>query len=133
MRDINFKGGVHTALITPPFTKKDNLDEERLEELIEAQITSGVNGLVPPCGTTGESPTLSHDEHDQMIAMTVKFANGRVPVIAGTGSNATSEAVRLSSMLSRSGGQTQFCWSIHTTTSLPRKGCTTTSRQLQTV
>ncbi len=93
MRDINFKG-VHTALITP-FTKKDNLDEERLEELIEAQITSGVNGLVP-CGTTGESPTLSHDEHDQMIAMTVKFANGRVPVIAGTGSNATSEAVRLS-------------------------------------
>ncbi len=129
MRDINFKG-VHTALITP-FTKKDNLDEERLEELIEAQITSGVNGLVP-CGTTGESPTLSHDEHDQMIAMTVKFANGRVPVIAGTGSNATSEAVRLSSMLSRS-GQTQFCWSIHTTTSLPRKGCTTTSRQLQTV
>ncbi|MBG0766566.1 4-hydroxy-tetrahydrodipicolinate synthase [Sphaerochaeta halotolerans] len=93
MKDINFKG-VHTALITP-FTKKDNLDEERLGELIEAQITSGVNGLVP-CGTTGESPTLSHDEHDQMIAMTVKFVNGRVPVIAGTGSNATSEAVRLS-------------------------------------
>ncbi len=54
-----------------------------------------MNGLVP-CGTTGESPTLSHDEHDQMIAMTVKFVNGRVPVIAGTGSNATSEAVRLS-------------------------------------
>ena len=52
MREINFKG-VHTALITP-FTKKDNLDEERLEELIEAQITSGVNGLVP-CGTTGKA------------------------------------------------------------------------------
>ncbi|MGH0054148.1 MAG: 4-hydroxy-tetrahydrodipicolinate synthase, partial [Sphaerochaetaceae bacterium] len=93
MREISFKG-VHTALITP-FTKKDNLDEERLEELIEAQIANGINGLVP-CGTTGESPTLSHDEHDQMIALTVKFANGRVPVIAGTGSNATTEAVRLS-------------------------------------
>ncbi|ADY12947.1 4-hydroxy-tetrahydrodipicolinate synthase [Sphaerochaeta globosa] len=86
--------GVHTALITP-FTKKDNLDEERLEQIIEAQIQSGIDGLVP-CGTTGESPTLSHDEHDRTIALTVKFANGRVPVIAGTGSNATSEAIRLS-------------------------------------
>ncbi len=93
MRDMNFKG-VHTAMITP-FTKKDNLDEERLQELIEAQIANGVDGLVP-CGTTGESPTLSHDEHDRMIALTVKYANGRVPVIAGTGSNATTEAVRLS-------------------------------------
>lgn len=93
MRDLSFKG-VHTALITP-FTKKDNLDEERLEQIIEAQIQSGIDGLVP-CGTTGESPTLSHDEHDRTIALTVKFANGRVPVIAGTGSNATSEAIRLS-------------------------------------
>lgn len=93
MREISFRG-VFTAMVTP-FTKKDNLDEQRLEEIIEAQIQSGVDGLVP-CGTTGESPTLSHDEHDRVIALTVKFANGRVPVIAGTGSNATSEAIRLS-------------------------------------
>ncbi|NCC64601.1 MAG: 4-hydroxy-tetrahydrodipicolinate synthase [Spirochaetia bacterium] len=93
MREINFKG-VFTAMVTP-FTKKDNLDEERLEQIIETQIASGVNGLVP-CGTTGESPTLSHDEHDRVIALTVKFSNGRVPVIAGTGSNATTEAIRLS-------------------------------------
>ncbi|WP_320127412.1 4-hydroxy-tetrahydrodipicolinate synthase [uncultured Sphaerochaeta sp.] len=86
--------GVFTAMITP-FTKKDNLDEEALHQIIEKQIVSGVDGLVP-CGTTGESPTLSHDEHDRTIALTVKYANGRVPVIAGTGSNATTEAIRLS-------------------------------------
>lgn len=93
MRTIDFKG-VHTALVTP-FTAKDNVDEEALEAIIENQITEGISGLVP-CGTTGESPTLSHDEHDRVIALTVKYANGRVPVIAGTGSNATDEAVRLS-------------------------------------
>ncbi|AEV28603.1 dihydrodipicolinate synthase [Sphaerochaeta pleomorpha str. Grapes] len=86
--------GVYTAMVTP-FTKKDNLDEEALRQIIEAQIHSGVDGLVP-CGTTGESPTLSHDEHDRTIALTVEFADGRVPVMAGTGSNATTEAVRLS-------------------------------------
>ena len=93
MKTIDFRG-VHTALVTP-FTAKDNLDEDALEAIIEYQIESGISGLVP-CGTTGESPTLSHDEHDRVIALTVKFANGRVPVIAGTGSNATDEAVRLS-------------------------------------
>jgi 4-hydroxy-tetrahydrodipicolinate synthase len=86
--------GVYTAMVTP-FTKKDNLDEEALRQIIEAQITSGVDGLVP-CGTTGESPTLSHDEHDRTIALTVEYADGRVPVMAGTGSNATTEAIRLS-------------------------------------
>jgi 4-hydroxy-tetrahydrodipicolinate synthase len=93
VKDINFRG-VFTAMVTP-FTKKDFLDEELLQQIVETQIASGVSGLVP-CGTTGESPTLSHDEHDRVIALTVKFADGRVPVIAGTGSNATSEAVRLS-------------------------------------
>lgn len=93
MKDIDFRG-VYTALVTP-FTKKDFLDEDMLQEIVETQIASGVSGLVP-CGTTGESPTLSHDEHDRVIALTVKFADGRVPVIAGTGSNATSEAIRLS-------------------------------------
>jgi len=93
MKDINFRG-VFTAMVTP-FTKKDFLDEDMLQHIVETQIESGVAGLVP-CGTTGESPTLSHDEHDRVIALTVKFADGRVPVIAGTGSNATSEAIRLS-------------------------------------
>ncbi|ADK80589.1 4-hydroxy-tetrahydrodipicolinate synthase [Sediminispirochaeta smaragdinae] len=86
--------GVYTALITP-FTKKGTIDEEAFEKIIEDQIASGIDGLVP-CGTTGESPTLSHIEHDRVIELSIKFANGRVPVIAGTGSNATSEAIRLS-------------------------------------
>jgi 4-hydroxy-tetrahydrodipicolinate synthase len=86
--------GVFTALITP-FTKSGKVDEAAFERIIKYQISQGVDGLVP-CGTTGESPTLSHDEHDRVIEMTVKFAQGKVPVIAGTGSNATSEAVRLS-------------------------------------
>ncbi len=86
--------GVYTALITP-FMEIGNVDYHALERIIEFQIESGIDGLVP-CGTTGESPTLSHEEHDRVIAKTVQYANGRVPVIAGTGSNATSEAIRLS-------------------------------------
>lgn len=86
--------GVYTALITP-FTKDGYVDQASLKRLIEFQINQGVDGLVP-CGTTGESPTLSHEEHDRVIKLTVDYAAGRVPVIAGTGSNATSEAVRLS-------------------------------------
>jgi 4-hydroxy-tetrahydrodipicolinate synthase len=85
--------GVYTALITP-FTKEGNVDEEALGKIVEDQIANGIDGLVP-CGTTGESPTLSHDEHDRVIKLTVDYAKGRVPVIAGTGSNATSEAIRL--------------------------------------
>ncbi len=85
--------GVYTAIITP-FTKSGNVDEESLQKIIEDQIQNGIDGLVP-CGTTGESPTLSHQEHDRVIELTVKYTNGRVPVIAGTGSNATSEAIRL--------------------------------------
>ncbi|MBN2859333.1 MAG: 4-hydroxy-tetrahydrodipicolinate synthase [Sphaerochaetaceae bacterium] len=86
--------GVFTALVTP-FTKYGLVDQDALRDIIEFQIASGVDGLVP-CGTTGESPTLSHSEHDRVIADTVAISAGRVPVIAGTGSNATSEAVRLS-------------------------------------
>ncbi len=86
--------GVFTALITP-FDKGGWVDKEALSKIIEEQIAAGVSGLVP-CGTTGESPTLSHDEHDRVIALTIELAAGRVPVIAGTGSNATSEAIRLS-------------------------------------
>ncbi|MGN0831437.1 MAG: 4-hydroxy-tetrahydrodipicolinate synthase [Candidatus Ornithospirochaeta sp.] len=86
--------GVFTAMITP-FTEYNTVDYISLERLVEAQINAGIDGLVP-CGTTGESPTLSHEEHDRVIAQTIRFAKGRVPVIAGTGSNATNEAIRLS-------------------------------------
>lgn len=93
--------GVYTALITP-FTKSGEVDEDALKKIIEYQIESGVSGLVP-CGTTGESPTLSHEEHDRVIKLTVEAAAGRVPVIAGTGSNATSEAIRLTKHAEESG------------------------------
>jgi 4-hydroxy-tetrahydrodipicolinate synthase len=94
MFDTSKFHGVFTAMVTP-FTEKDNLDTEALKKMIDFQINNGISGLVP-CGTTGESPTLSHDEHDRVIQLTVEYTNGRVPVIAGTGSNSTSEAVRLS-------------------------------------
>ncbi len=100
MADKIFQG-VFTALITP-FTKEGTVDEEALKRLINHQIDAGVDGLVP-CGTTGESPTLSHEEHDRVIKLTVEYAAGRVPVIAGTGSNATSEAIRLSQHAEASG------------------------------
>lgn len=93
MSDHLFKG-VYTALITP-FTEYGTVDYAALERLVNFQIESGIDGLVP-CGTTGESPCLSHEEHDRVIAQTIRFARGRVPVIAGTGSNATNEAIRLS-------------------------------------
>ena len=93
--------GVYTALITP-FSDIGTVDYQSLERIVEEQIASGIDGLVP-CGTTGESPTLSHEEHDRVIAQTVKYAAGRVPVIAGTGSNATTEAIRLSQHAEDSG------------------------------
>jgi len=85
--------GVFTAIVTP-FTEDESVDEEALRRLIDFNIQGGVNGVVP-CGTTGESPTLSHPEHDRVIELTVEHVAGRVPVIAGTGSNCTWEAVRL--------------------------------------
>ena len=93
--------GVYTALITP-FTDIGTVDYQALERIVNEQIESGIDGLVP-CGTTGESPTLSHEEHDRVIAQTIKYAAGRVPVIAGTGSNATTEAIRLSQHAEDSG------------------------------
>ena len=85
--------GVGTALITP-FAGDGSLDEAALETFVDWQITEGVNFLVP-CGTTGENPTLSADEHRRVVELTVKAANGRVPVLAGAGSNATPRAVEL--------------------------------------
>ena len=84
--------GVNTALITP--FKDGEVDNVALSKFINWQIEQGVHGLVP-VGTTGESPTLSHEEHDKVIEITVTEAAGRVPVIAGAGSNNTLEAVRL--------------------------------------
>jgi 4-hydroxy-tetrahydrodipicolinate synthase len=85
--------GVFTAIVTP-FTEDEGVDEETLRRLIDFNIENGVTGVVP-CGTTGESPTLSHPEHDHVIELTVEHVDGRVPVIAGTGSNCTREAIRL--------------------------------------
>ncbi len=82
----------YTALVTP--FKNNKIDEKSLEKLVEFQIKNGVSGIVP-CGTTGESPTLSHKEHNLVIELCVKIANGRVKIMAGTGSNSTDEAVEM--------------------------------------
>ena len=84
-----FKGSI-VALITP--FKNNKLDEENYSKLIHHHIASGTKGVVP-AGTTGESPTLSHDEHRKVIEIAVKECNGKIPVIAGTGSNSTAEAI----------------------------------------
>lgn len=86
-----FKGSI-VALVTP--FKDGKVDDNKLRELVEFQIENGTSGIVP-CGTTGESPTLDNDEHIHVIETCVKVANKRVPIIAGTGSNSTSEAVEL--------------------------------------
>ena len=80
----------YTALLTP--FKNNNVDFDSYRKLIDFQIESGTNGLVP-VGTTGESPTLSHDEHKKLVEVCIEQSNGRVPVIAGAGSNSTAEAV----------------------------------------
>ncbi len=86
-----FKGS-NVALVTP--FKNDKLDDETYIKLIHFHIKNGTNGLVP-AGTTGESPTLSHDEHERVIELCVKESNGKLPVFAGTGSNSTEEAISL--------------------------------------
>ncbi len=84
--------GVFTAIVTP--FRDDAVDERALGELVELQLEAGIDGLVP-CGSTGESATLSHAEHRRVVEVVVAAARGRVPVIAGTGSNSTQEAVAL--------------------------------------
>ena len=86
-----FKGS-NVALITP--FKNDKFDEDAYIKLIHFHIKNGTNGLVP-AGTTGESPTLSHEEHEKVIELCVKESNGKIPIIAGTGSNSTKEAISL--------------------------------------
>lgn len=87
-----FKGSI-PALITP-FTETGEVDGDRFQKFVDWQIKEGSHGLVP-VGTTGESPTLSHDEHHKVVELCVEAADGRVPVIAGTGSNNTAEAIAL--------------------------------------
>ena len=94
-----FKGS-NVALITP--FKNNGLDEEAYIKLIHFHMDNGTSGLVP-AGTTGESPTLSHDEHQRVIDLCIKESNGKIPVIAGTGSNSTEEAISLTSHAEKAG------------------------------
>lgn len=94
--------GAFTAIVTPFTDDGSAVDYATLEKIVEYQITQGIDGLVP-VGTTGESPTLSHDEHDLVIETVIKVAKGRVPVIAGTGSNSTVEALRLTQKAKEAG------------------------------
>lgn len=92
--------GTHTALITP--FRNGEVDTEALRALIDRQVEGGVDGIVP-CGTTGESPTLGRKEHLRVIELAVEYAAGRVKVIAGTGANATSEAIHLTTEAAKMG------------------------------
>ena len=94
-----FSGSL-VAIVTP--FKNGAVDETAYRELIEFQIANGTHGIVP-CGTTGESATLSHEEHERVVALTVEVVNRRVPVIAGTGSNATDEAIAFTAHAKRAG------------------------------
>lgn len=100
--------GLYTAIITP--FKDNSIDTEAFRKLIDAQIAGGVDGIVP-VGTTGESPTLSHKEHMEVIRLAIEYAAGRCQVIAGTGSNSTTEAVAMTQEAAAMGadGTLQVC------------------------
>ena len=92
--------GVYTAIITP--FKNDKVDYDAFGALIENQYKNGISGIVP-CGTTGESPTLSYEEHEQVIEFAVKAAKGKMKVLAGTGSNSTDEAIHFTQFAKKAG------------------------------
>ena len=92
--------GSFVAMVTP--FRNGKSDEAKVRELVEMHVAGGTDGLIP-CGTTGESPTLSHDEHRRLVELVVEAARKRITVIAGTGSNATSEAVELTKHAERAG------------------------------
>lgn len=100
MSNLRLQGSL-TALITPMHAD-GKLDEKAFADLVEWQIAEGTEGLVP-VGTTGESPTLSHDEHKRVVEICVETARGRVPVVAGAGSNSTAEAIDLSRHAKKAG------------------------------
>src|SRR5689334_24411765 len=93
--------GCGTALVTP-FRKDQSLDEETLRKLVRRQIQAGINFLVP-CGTTGESPTLTHKEHLRVVEITLEEAHGKVPVVGGAGGYNTAEVVELARELKQLG------------------------------
>ncbi len=95
----NFQGSL-VALVTP--FRDGKVDEPKIRELVEFHIANGTDGLIP-CGTTGESPTLSHDEHKRVVEIVIEAARGRLPVIAGTGSNSTAEAIDLTAHAKKAG------------------------------
>jgi 4-hydroxy-tetrahydrodipicolinate synthase len=97
---VSFKGSI-VAIITP-FTKSNEVDEAALRDLVEFHIKNGTDGIVP-CGTTGESATLDYEEHERVIEICIEQARKRIPVIAGTGSNATQEAIEMSSRAKEAG------------------------------
>src|SRR6476659_3356003 len=117
--------GSFTALVTP--FKNGSLDEQMFRDLVEWQIAEGTNGLVP-VGTTGESPTLSHDEHKEVVEWCVEQAKGRVPVVAGAGSNSTREAIELSRHAEEAGADAVL-WSPPITTSRRRRASISTTRR----
>src|ERR1700733_8428661 len=94
--------GIYTAIVTPFAGGGTELDEAALERLIKFQIKGGVDGIVP-VGTTGESPTVNYEEHVKVIALSVKFAAGKIKVLAGTGGNSTSEAIFLTQEAEKAG------------------------------
>ncbi len=95
-----FKGAI-TAIVTP-FRQNGDLDKESLVKLVEFQIKNKIDGIVP-CGTTGESPTLDYDEHQKVIEIVIDAANGKVPIIAGTGSNSAREAIEMTKQAADAG------------------------------
>ena len=94
-----FKGS-YVAMVTP--FRDGKLDEEGIRSLVEFHVENGTHGIVA-CGTTGESATLSHEEHDRVVELVIEQVNGRIPVIAGSGSNSTAEAVQRTQYAMRAG------------------------------
>jgi 4-hydroxy-tetrahydrodipicolinate synthase len=94
-----FQGSI-VAMVTP--FRNGKIDEPKVKELVELHVKNGTDAIVP-CGTTGESPTLTHDEHHHMVELTIAAAGGRIPIIAGTGSNSTAEAIGLTKHAERAG------------------------------
>ena len=92
--------GSFVAMVTP--FRNGTVDEAKVRELVEFQIANGTDGLIP-CGTTGESPTLSHDEHKRVVEIVIEAARGRIRVVAGTGSNSTAEAINLTTHAEEAG------------------------------
>ena len=95
----HFQGSL-VAMVTP--FRDGRVDEAKLAELVDFHVANGTDGLVP-CGTTGESPTLSHEEHKRVVEIVIEATRGRVPVVAGTGSNSTAEAIDLTAHAKKAG------------------------------